>query len=194
MSRQNYFVRNRTDESINAESLSMQIIESELNSNLLEQIQNYIEEIQANPNSNSALLIYFAGIDENIFAIENNTPNADFLPDSPGVSLTTAPDAIMDDWMRDIFGKSKLFPLFKHKENLENIYINYEFDAESLCAAVQYFAQCYNCPQNDIKIIYSKESPNSESSNSGCTGMLALLLTIGGTLSYGVVQLISNFI
>ena len=82
-------------------------------------------------------------------------------------------------------------------------------DAEYCCATLlQVLSQVYNIPPKNATecMEYKGElfednnynenhSVNSTpSSNSGCAGMLALMLGIGGASVYGIVELISRFI
>lgn len=87
-----------------------------------------------------------------------------------------------------------------------NYYIFYGNDTESCCRTIlKVLNHIYNIHPNDISNdilcegeIFGEKAPiqssSNTSSNSGCAGMLALMLGIGGASVYGIVELISRFI
>lgn len=172
----------------------------ELDSDLLGEIKDYISIIESDYKSNEYCEIYFLNSTKSdcIFFIEPNIAGGEHLPKEMGVSLTTAPDAVMSKEEFEIFKNCDLYCLFESIENYENIFINFSFDAETLCAAIQYLAQCYDCPIEEIRIRTEYNNfdngNNKVSHNSGCAGMLALILGISCTMGYGIVELIDRFI
>lgn len=200
MSRQNYFIQNNQED-----VLSRFSEEIEVDSNLFAYIQRYVQEVESNPHCDKWMNITFNG-EYPMFMVVNNTPpnpeeDVYEIKDGTGVSLFTCPEANLSKKEEKIFKECELYSLFskcqKEEDYADCLYANFSFDAKSLCLTIQNLAQSFDCPTDKIAIEFesaAQSSENTQTSKSGCVGMLALLLTIGGTLTYGVVQLINNFI
>ena len=124
-----------------------------INQKLLVQIKNYMHEVKANPEYGKYWYIKLYDVGEIEFYIKNNKLREDGyqLPLEHGVSLVA--------WGYNAdkkFKNCKLFDLFEecqyHDEDIKCHNINFSFDAESLCVAIQYLAECYGCPSDKIKL------------------------------------------
>ena len=87
------------------------------------------------------------------FTSKNNKLREDGyqLPEEHGVSLVA--------WGYNAdkkFKNCKLFDLFEECQyrykDIKCHNINFSFDAESLCVAIQHLAECYGCPSDKIKL------------------------------------------
>ena len=124
-----------------------------INQKLLVQIKNYMHEVKANPKYGKYWYIKLYDVGEIEFYIKNNKLREDGyqLPNEHGVSLVA--------WGYNAdkkFKNCKLFDLFEecqyHYKDIKCHNINFSFDAESLCVAIQYLAECYGCPSDKIKL------------------------------------------
>lgn len=123
-----------------------------INQKLLAQIKNYMQEVKANPECGKYWYVKLYDVGEIEFYIQNNTIQVEgyILPNEHGVSLVAS--GYEDDKK---FKNCKLFDLFEECQEEEYInchYINFSFDAESLCVAIQHLAECYGCPSDKIKL------------------------------------------
>jgi hypothetical protein len=145
-----------------------------LNTNLLAQIEAYITEITNKPNINKYLGIYFFE-EYPIFFIENNTINTN-LSNKPGVSLTTSSEIQGKNWLN--LEVSNMLTVFNENNN-SAIYIDFSFDAKSLCATIQYLAQLYDCPIKNITIKQSKYDTPANEEDKVIFKIIGVLLIIG---------------
>ena len=159
MDKQNYFIPNQDSQNCSIEVLREFNKDVSVNSNLLTQIQHYVQEIKLNAECKKSVSIIFKGANDDypMFYIANNT-SEDFLSEELGVSLYTAVDFAMNADAKKVFENCDLYYLFEElHEEWENIAINFSFDAYSLCLAIQYLAQCYNCSFDNISVEIEEE-------------------------------------
>lgn len=130
---------------------------------LLTQIKEYIQKVKGNSDYSSPLYVWFDNIC--LFHIINNKsqPYDNTLSYMSGVSIY-APVFEWENKDIKILKECKLYDLFreiKHDdyENDDNDdkepnsqYLNFSFDSESLCAAVQYLAERYGYSSDKIKL------------------------------------------
>lgn len=173
----------------------------EIDSALLEKIQKYVNAVEDNTSY--------------AFNIDVKIPNQDYFmsicnPSSPkatelfglkkelGVCVSVSTELLSEE-DADEFLDCDLVHWFKldYVEDTEYYNLNLSYDAVSICLVVQYLvSQVFGCSANQLKLEYHNEIAiePQESKNSGCFGMMALMLTIGGAVSYGLVELIATFI
>lgn len=144
-----------------------------IDNNLLAQIKDFIQEVKANPDYENELGVFFDN--DYMFSIINNAsqPYDDTLSDESGVSLY-APTLDWEDKDVKTLKECELYGLFEEIEcdnddnydiddddddddddiNIEpnGHYINFSFDSKSLCAAIQYLANCYGYSSDKIKL------------------------------------------
>ena len=134
----------------------------EINSNLFAQIQSYVQEIEKNPSSSKWITVNFDDSNGGLeFYIVNNTgPDAEEygLSDEPGVTLNGYEDNCVDKkW--ELFIESELYRWFVSDNNEpETVNMNFGFDANSFCIAIQYLAECCGCPCDKITLEIENES------------------------------------
>ena len=206
MNRQNYFRTFQQKEILG---------NNELNPNLLAQIKTYCREVEKNPNYDKWLDIKFNN-KSLFYNIANNTySGTDELIDSPGVSICVLESRVdtEDDW--DTFHLDEIAYTFNRLEvekneeddeddydeedEFEIYYINCSFDAEYICAIIQYLAKLHGCSSNKITLeehewgLAGCES-NSESSEPNnerfIKGLLATIICIPVCifLSYSAIE------
>lgn len=146
-----------------------------LDTNLLTQIEAYITKVKNNPNIEKYLGIYLLE-EYPIFFIENNTISTN-LPNQLGVSLTTSAHLSEEVW--EILEDSNIFTIFNECEECCNRYIDFSFDAKSLCATIQYLAQLYDCPIKNITIKQSKYDTPANEEDKVIFKIIGVLLIIG---------------
>ena len=146
-----------------------------MDTNLLTQIEAYITKVKSNPNIEKYLGIYLLE-EYPIFFIENNTISTN-LPNQLGVSLTTSAHLSEEVW--EILEDSNIFTIFNECEECCNRYIDFSFDAKSLCATIQYLAQLYDCPIKNITIKQSKYDTPANEEDKVIFKIIGVLLIIG---------------
>lgn len=181
----------------------------EVDQNLFAQIQEYVQEVQANPDCEEFLWVSFGCSDfsihnaktfdpDKILPIKNNK-----LPDNEktGVILCGGINNFTPEgW--EIFKLSELFSLCEITSDPkieDTTCLSFPFNATPLCKTIQYLAKLFNCPLDKIEITI--EDPNattnvntSNSDSNGCFGMLVLMISIGGAGIYGLIELASKLI
>lgn len=161
MSRQNYFIQAHQKNVLSRFTEGI-----EVDSNLFAYIQRYVQEVESNPRCDKWMNITFNGEYPMFMVVNNTPPNPEEemyeIKDGIGVSLFTCPDADLSEKEEKIFKECELYSLFskcqKEEEDYADcLYANFSFDAKSLCLAIQYLAQCYNCSLDNISVEIEEE-------------------------------------
>lgn len=166
----------------------------DINHNLLEYIQNFMQEVKENPNCQKTLCLGFAFDDDNMIelGVDNNSEGDIF--DEPGVCLVILREIYTKEQFNH-FKRSDLYRWFLEPDEEVCLYMNFGFDAESLCIAIQYLAQWYGCPSDKITIeIQSTNVDISEDSDSRLipsffVAIIILLVLIAILFIYFAVEL-----
>lgn len=125
---------------------------ADINPTLLSQIENYIQKVEVLPTHDMMLDVLFDN--KSMFFIINNTATqieGHALDETGGVSLCN--DGFQETSDLEKFEDCDLHHLFeKSSKHDALLYINFYYDAYSLCATIQYLAKYYGCPLDDVKI------------------------------------------
>lgn len=177
----------------------------EMNPALLAQIQKYVNEVEKNPSYAHNIEVKIPDQDYFISICNPSSPKATELfglEKQLGVCVSACTELLMED-DADEFEDCDLFPWFEsdYVEDCEYHNLNLSYDAEAICIAVQYLAShVFGCSANELKfedhneVETEPQQTNVTSKNQGCAGMMALMLTVGGAVTYGLVELIATFI
>lgn len=126
-----------------------------INKELHNQIINFIQEVKSNTIYNSFASVYFH--DKLMLYIWNN--DSKFRDhyildrDLSGVGIIINSE---DDEVCSLFEDGVFSDLFHKYGNTDVYYMNFFFDTESLCAVIQYLAEYFECPSDEIKLVVDK--------------------------------------
>lgn len=126
-----------------------------INKELHNQIINYIQDVKSNTKYNSSASVYFK--DKLILYIWNNDSKFrdKYILENrlPGVGIIINSE---EDEVCSLFENGVFSDLFDKNIYNDVYYMNFFFDTESLCAVIQYLAEYFECPSDEIKLVVDK--------------------------------------